>query len=378
MRPTRIWFVLPLLTVVIAVHASDDWPTHYTFGNGVEVGAKGLLQYDFNGFSNDRLPDGTQVFDDAHTWRRKELNLYVRKRGVFEINAGYDFQARAWLDNYLAVESPAGSFRAGQFKTPVGWEDGNTSTGATLFLERALPEQAVYEGRRVGVEWRRDIASTWMLQAAWFARGDLNADADGTTIAGRAVFTPVRRTDAIVHLGLSVSREERDDQTARVRARPEVALTPVRLVDTGTLRGVDHVDRAGFEAGWLRGPLLVQGEYLALRAHRPTTPDFTSHGGYISAAWLLTGEAHGYKDSGFTNPEPAHPRGAVELALRFSTLDLDDGSVTGGREHDWTLGLNWYLGRHFKMQANYIRAFSDRGALQIDPRIFALRAQIAF
>ena len=377
-RKSRIWLVLLLSPIAITARASDDWPTHYAFGNGVDVGLKGLLQYDSNDFGNDRLPGGMHVFDDAHDWRRKEFNLYVNKSGVFEINAGYDFQARAWVDNYLAVETPAGRFRAGQFKTPVGWEDGNTSTGATLFLERALPEQAVHEGRRVGLEWQRGITSKWLLQAVWFARGDLNADADGTTIAGRAVFTPVRSTDAVVHLGVSASREERDDGTARVRMRPEVALTPVRLVDTGTLQGVDHVDRVGVEAGWLRGPLLLQGEYLSLRAHRPAMSDFTSQGGYVTAAWLLTGEAHGYKGSGFANPVPVHAWGAVELALRFSTLDLDSGSVTGGREHDWTLGLNWYLGKHFKLQANYIRAFSDCGDLDIDPRIFALRAQLAF
>lgn len=376
MRRGSIWLLLLFATPM--VHAGDDWPTHYTFGNGVEVGARGLLQYDLNNFGDDRLSGGANLFQDAHTWRRKEFYLYARKHGVFEINAGYDFQARAWLDNYLALETPAGRFRAGQFKTPVGWEDGNTSTGATLFLERALPEQAVHEGRRVGLEWRRNIASKWLLQAAWFARGDLNADADGSTLAGRVVFTPVQSSGAVVHLGASASREQRDDQTARERARPEVALTPVRLVDTGTLHGVDHIDRAGVEAGWMRGPLLVQSEYLTLRAQRSAQPDFTSRGGYVTAAWLLTGESHGYKDSGFTNPEPAHSWGALELALRFSTLDLDDGAIAGGREHDWTLGLNWYLGNHFKLQANYIRAFSDRGDLHVDPRITALRAQIAF
>src|SRR5579875_3528768 len=165
---------------------------------------------------------------------------------------------------------------------------------------------------------------------------------------------------------------------ARARARPEVALTPVRLIDTGTLRGVDHIDRAGLEAGWLAGPLLLQSEYLMLRAQRPAARGFTSHGGYVFAAWLLTGETHGYRDSGFIDPVPVNPCGALELALRFSTLDLDDAGVTGGRERDWTLGLNWYFERHFKLQANYIRAFSNRGNLHLDPRILALRAQLAF
>src|SRR5579875_3500004 len=216
------------------------------------------------------------------------------------------------------------------------------------------------------------------LRAAWLARTDLNADANGSTVAGRAVYTPVRRAGEVVHLGVSASREQRDGFTARVSARPEVALTPVRLIDTGTLRGVDHIDRAGLEAGWLAGPLLLQSEYLMLRAQRPAARGFTSHGGYVFAAWLLTGETHGYRDSGFIDPVPVNPCGALELALRFSTLDLDDAGVTGGRERDWTLGLNWYFERHFKLQANYIRAFSNRGNLHLDPRILALRAQLAF
>ena len=53
-------------------------------------------------------------------------------------------------------------------------------------------------------------------------------------------------------------------------------------------------------------------------------------------------------------------------------------AVRGGREHDWTLGANWYLGSHLKLQANYVRASSERGTLALDPRVFELRAQVAF
>jgi hypothetical protein len=64
--------------------------------------------------------------------------------------------------------------------------------------------------------------------------------------------------------------------------------------------------------------------------------------------------------------------------LRYSTVDLDGGSIQGGREHDWTLGVNWYFGQHLKLQANYIRAFSDRKQLAVDPHIVEFRAQVTF
>jgi phosphate-selective porin OprO and OprP len=368
---------LVALGLATTAHAGD-WPTSFTVGNGVTIGAKGLLQYDLNNFSDDRLPNGTDRFDDAQTWRRQEVNLYATKKGVFTVNAGYDFQANSWVDNYVALETRAGRFRLGQFKTPVGWEDGNIATGDVTFLERTLPEQAVYEGRRVGLEWFYQGIPHWLIQTAFFTRQDLNHDAAGETFAGRVVYNPVAEDGEVVHLGLSASRELRDDRTGRVRARPEVNLTPVRLVDTGTLTGVDRLDRQGVEAAWIHGPLMLQGEYLAMQAIRPQTSDFHSHGYYVTGTWLLTGESRGYKAGAITGAKPAHNWGALELALRYATLDLDDGAVMGGREHDFTVGLNWYINTHFKLQANYIRAYSDRGNLPLDPTIYALRAQLAF
>jgi phosphate-selective porin OprO/OprP len=40
--------------------------------------------------------------------------------------------------------------------------------------------------------------------------------------------------------------------------------------------------------------------------------------------------------------------------------------------------LNWYISRHFKLQANAVRAFSDRGNLRVDPHIYELQAQLDF
>lgn len=378
MRPKTLLALTLLGANPHAIAGTDSWPTHYRFDDGTEAGVKGNFQYDVNRFGHDRLADGSHRFDDARTWRRQVLELHVLKKGVVEINAGYDFQSNTWQDDYVAATTGIGRFRLGQFKTPVGWEDGNTSSGATTFLETSLAEQAVHEGRRVGLEWTYAALPRWFLQLAWFGRHNLNDDADGATAAARVVFQPVLQDREVLHLGLSASREARDDRNGRERARPEVGLTGIRLVDTGNLPGVDHIDRRGLEAAWMKNAWLLQGEYLTFDAHRPTGPSYRSDGYYVSSSWLLTGESRPYRNSAFANPKPAHDWGALELALRYSTLDLDDRDVHGGRQHDWTLGLNWYLSGHLKLQANYIRAFSSRSQLNLDPEIFALRAQLSF
>jgi len=370
MRHTTL---LALTLLGLASHAAAaDWPTHARVGGDFDLGVKGTFQYDLNQFSGD------SGIDDAQTWRRQIVTLYATKKGVFDATAGYDFQSNAWQDAFIGVTAGASHFRLGEFKTPVGLEDGATSSSATTFLETSLPGQALYEGRRLGLEWAYTGLPHWAFQLAYFGRHDLNDAASGNTAAGRAVFAPVNTEGEVIHLGVSASRETRDDRSARVRAKPEAGLSAVRLIDSGNLTGVDRIDRTGLEAAWLHGPWLAQAEYLDLAGHRNAGANYRAQGYYVSGSWLLTGESRSYRNSAFGYPSPSRDWGALELALRYSTLDLNDGVVRGGEQHDWTAGVNWYLNRHFTLQGNYVRARSDRAGVKVDPEILELRAQLTF
>ena len=365
-----------------------DWPTHYTFADGTDFGARVLYQYDVNDFLHDN-----GLLPDAHTNRRKYFGLYLNKKGVYDAIVQYDFQARKWQDVFIRVQSKAllgrdiGAFRAGYSKTPVGFE-GNTSTPANTFIEQALPTQAVYENRRVGVDWAL-YRPAWLAQAGYYHGSDVEGANDGHTLAGRVAWVPRNRPGDVLHFGLSASREAREATTsalgtlqspsAKFGATPEAGLSPLKLVSSGTLKNVTGIDRAGVEGLWIHGPWSLQGEYLrADTSFDDGKPAYRIDGGYAFASWVATGESRPYKDGNVGNVVPSRPWGALEFLLRYSTLDLDHGAILGGREHDWTLGVNWYLGNHLKFQANYVRAFSDRKGLVVNPRIFELRAQMAF
>ena len=69
----------------------------------------------------------------------------------------------------------------------------------------------------------------------------------------------------------------------------------------------------------------------------------------------------------------------MELAFRYSWIDLNDSGITGGELSDVTYGVNWYLNNFTKLQFNYINADLNRapvGSSATD--IFALRAQLNF
>ncbi|MGN6739456.1 OprO/OprP family phosphate-selective porin [Dyella sp.] len=365
---------------------THNWPTHYVFDDGTDLGLALKYQYDVDRFSNDngRLPD-------AQTNRRKEFGFYVTKKGVYDATVVYDFQAKTWLDTYLRVQSKGlfghdvGAFRIGFSKTPVGFE-GNTSTGATTFLEAALPTQAVYASRRIGADWAWERPH-YLVNLGYYSGGDLNGDSDGRMAAARVAWVPRNQAGDVLHLGLAASREWPDGTTdgrgiytpptARLRARPEAGLA-ARLVDTGNLAPVDHIDRSGLETLWIGGPWSLQGEYLRAHVSLHGRPAYAADGYYLFASWVATGESRPYAAGNVGSIKPKGAWGALEFALRYSELNLDDGVVQGGRERDWTLGANWYINRYLKLQANYVHAQSDRRGRVVDPNVVEVRAQIQF
>lgn len=370
----------------------EDWPTHYTFSDGTDLGLTMVYRYDLNDFSNDRLPNGTDAFEDSHTNRRKELGLTLRKKGVYDAIIDYEYEGKTWLDTNVRFYSQAffgqdyGAFRFGYSKTPVSFE-GNTATKADSFLELALPSQAIFESRRTGIDWMFERPQ-YIVNLGYYWGADLLGDNDGTTYGGRIAWTPHKKEGDVIHLGVAASREDRDATTdgtgtyhpasVSISTPPEAGLTPVRLVSTGTLTA-DHADRAGLEALWIAGPWSLQGEAIREDVSRTgTNPDFSARGFYAFGSWVVTGESRPYSGGNVGNIKPKGEWGAFELLLRYSEIDLNDSPVQGGKEHDFTIGANWYLTSHFKVQANYIRAYSDKGNLSLDPTIVELRAQIYF
>jgi phosphate-selective porin OprO/OprP len=363
----------------------SNWPTHYVFADGTDFGLAVKYQYDLDRFDNDK---GT--YEDSQTNRRKEFGFFIRKKGVYDATANFDFQAKTWLDVFFRLQTKAvlgedaGALRVGFMKTPVGFE-GNTSTGSTSFMESSLPMQAVYANRRIGLDWAL-TRKAYLVQLGYYKGGNLQGDLDGRMVAARAAWTPFNTPGDVLHIGASVSRENPEGTwdgrghynppSARLRALPEAGLTTQRLIDSGTLAPASYIDRRGVEQLWIHGPWSVQSEYLDAKVKLVDKPAYDAHGWYTFGSWVVTGESRGYSGGNVADVAPKGPWGAVEVLVRYSTLDLDDGPTRGGNEHDWTLGANWYLTKYLKLQGNYVRAFSDRKDLRIDPHIFEVRMQI--
>ena len=395
----RTSLALALLALPSLVSAQDKaaaapvkaWAPKHAFANGTELSATGNFAYDLNDFSGDGYGASTAL-DDDHDWRRREFGFSLKRKGVYDFGASFDFEAGTWMDVAFRLETKtlfghdAGKVRVGQMKLPLGFE-GNTASRSGSFMENSLPSQAFYQGRRIGVDWAFE-RPRYLLNAGYYG-GDLEGNNPGNTLAARAAWTPVKAAGHLLHLGLATTEERPDREinglgaevlpSVRWRAKPEASLTTARLVDSGTLTQVDHIRRTGLEALYIQGPFSLQGEYLRQRTSRDAgLPGYSADGYYVFGSWLATGESRPYSNGNVGNPKPQAAYGALELVARYSRIDLDSDGIDGGRQHNWTFGANWYLTQNFKFQANYVKVDAERGMASADPHLFELRAQLHF
>jgi len=300
-----------------------------------------------------------------------------------------------------------GHVKLGHFKEPFSLEE-LTSSRFLTFMERALPN-AFAPARNFGImayDYTPD--ESWTYAIGWFrtgsdAWGDDVGDDGEQSVTARVTYNPLYADEGryVVHLGAAYSYRNADEGAFRWRQRPEVRMRAAgegavpNFVDTGLIPSIEaHL--IGLEAAVVYGPFSVQSEYIIAPTNQIGTgadPVFT--GFYVYASYFLTGESRSYdrKHGYFTRIHPnqnflvvsgdgctiCEGWGAWELALRWSYLDLNDELVRGGRLHDLTFGINWYLNPYTRIMFNYIHAFLDDPVFDdSDADIVAMRAQIDF
>jgi len=160
--------LLAFATPAFAATSASAWPPKLGFADGTEATFTGNFAWDVNRFAAD-----ADAFDDDQDWRRKEFGIAIKRKGLYDVTASYDFQSDTWMDVALRVESKGltghdfGRWRVGQMKLPLGFE-GNTATRNGAFMENALPTQAFYQGRRIGVDWALE-RPRWLFNAGAYA-----------------------------------------------------------------------------------------------------------------------------------------------------------------------------------------------------------------
>ena len=311
---------------------------------------------------------------------------------VFYANAiEFAGSATTFKNNYVGLKGlPGGlSFQAGYFKEPVGLEE-LTSANYITFVERSLANNAFAPSFDNGMM----VFASHLEDRLHWAVGDFADNGSGGpapvrfqhNFTGRVCGLPFRskvaERESLVHLGASFQDRSPESEDDRIQVRPSVPFVP-RTQDTG-LFSVDSERILGLEAAAVHGPFSVQGEWY--RGDYDDHPDAPGpspayEGWYAMASWFVTGETRPYRGGAFGRVKPKSAfdgkggTGAVELAVRYSALDLDDDGLDGGTGHDTTLGVNWHLNTNARVMVNYV-LYTRHGVGDVNSLVF--RVQVDF
>ena len=377
--------------------AADEWTITWSWKDGIRFQTEngrvkgrlgGRLHWDASWLALDgSLEDAGFDDSDGTEFRRARVMVDLDVDGLF-VKAEYDFAGQDvdFNDVWVGLRDAVGSadLKVGHMKEPFHL-DYLTSANYITFLERSLLESLTL-GRNTGVMLSGNALGD---AAAWAIGGFKQADDAGTNamdgnyaVTGRVAGTPLYRDEGETLLHLGAAYSVRDLSSAQFRQRPEIHLAPF-LLDTGALPTED-VSYGNLELAGVLGAFHFQAEYAMADASGASgAEDFEGAGWYGQVGWFLTGETRPYRRGSGTFDRVV-PRqsygddghGAVELALRYSTVDLTDGGVVGGEQDNVTLGVNWYVTPNLRLSANYVTGSVDLGAGLDDEDVSALLTRV--
>jgi len=288
----------------------------------------------------------------------------------------------------FSVDIPVGKamiVRVGKQKEPVNMDRSMTMVQIAS-QERYAAADAMFPTRNVGVTLYGTAANERVAWAAglfndWLVEGESLGDSATQTV-GRITWLPLLSQDEsqLVHLGLGI-RYTDAKQGLAYGSRPETGNMP-RFVDTDEF-DAESSTLYNWELGFRRGRLWLMAEYSDNHIDAPDVgnPNFTGY--HLSGTWSLTGEMRGYKNNrGVFSGLPVAQsviqggKGATELALRYSSIDLTDGLITGGEMDIATLQFNWWLTTSLAVSLNYRRSWTDRFDLEGEMDAFVARVML--
>ncbi|MFT5320692.1 MAG: phosphate-selective porin OprO/OprP [Pseudohongiellaceae bacterium] len=325
----------------------------------VEIG--GRLHLEYAQHENDSRMGALPV--NGSTTRRARLEMDGLLYGKWGWAAEFDFAENKTKlkDVKMGYEGEKVSTYWGHQKQPYSLSL-EMSSNDIPFLERSVDNAMVAEltDRAIGVRVETSGDN-------WFFAGGLFGDEIGTGVQGdegwatmgRFVYAPIINDDMVVHLGIRGALRSMSDPM-EFRVRDETTdWSNFSIVDTGTLNGADEVTMYGPEFAFAMGPLTLMGEYSTMEVSRVGVPDAEFDAWHIGGAISLTGDnrAPFYRMSAgeFKGVRPGKPFdpasgqwGGFELVARYASIDLNDGSLTGGNEDVVNAGVNWYLNRNIR------------------------------
>lgn len=380
-----------------------------------EIKIRGLVQADVRTY----LDNSAVSNSDSVLFRRirptfeGSLGKLVGFRLTPEFAGNGTGEASSIVDAYVDLKfDPAYTLRAGKVKGPVALER-LQSGGALTFIERGFPTELA-PNRDLGIQLQGDLFEGTTSYTIGYYNGTADGrdvsvtDADNRKEVGaRLFFEPFKNEPGLLQgLGFGVGssfgsklqgsnnaanannflpRYRTPGQNTFFQYRTSAATASASAAGTtGVYADGDHV-RISPQLYYYRNSFGLLAEHISSEQELAISNTAAGPGAVtdsreklkndayqVVASYVLTGE-----DASFRGvAKPANPFtagapgwGALELAVRFGELDIDDAAFpifanatsAASRAESYAVGLNWYLTSNVKAALNYTNTSFEGG-----------------
>ncbi|HRI80638.1 MAG TPA: porin [Cyclobacteriaceae bacterium] len=189
-----------------------------------------------------------------------------------------------------------------------------------------------------------------------------------------------KEKNRVLHIAGNFRYGKPIDGKITLKSRPESNPAP-QIINTGEF-SAEHSNHFGAEMYYSTGRLLLGSEVMVHQFNAGAAEDHSFFGGDIVATYIFTKTKRTYTTTGnifefvpVTKSVFKGGWGEWEAVLRFSTLDLDDGSIHGGKFWRFTPMVNWYMTKAIRTEFIYGYGVLDRYNLKGSVQIFQCRIQ---
>ena len=185
----------------------------------------------------------------------------------------------------------------------------------------------------------------------------------------------------VLHIAANLRYGKPLDGKIALKSRPESNPAP-QIINTGTFTA-DHSVHYGGEIYYSTGRMLFGSEIMTHSFNATGSEDHHFVGGDVFATYIFTKTRRPYNTMGsifgfvpVEKPVFKGGWGEWEAVLRFSALDLDDGSIHGGKFWRITPMVNWYMTKILRTEFIYGYGVLDRYNLKGTLQVFQFRLQL--
>lgn len=390
LRQHRIWqnkgklmkkVLLPILLASISLFAQDlDYKYEFNGRFEYDVGQFEMTNETYNESSLRRAKlTHKGSFYDKSLFYETEIDL--AKYGNDSTSDEIDYK-----DNYIGYKTKSNEsgfsyrIKAGNIKVPFSL-DFYAGSKYSSFMESPLTD-TLTQGRKLGVETLFSKESNKQRVNLFLGafQNSINEEKDNEAqknrYATRITYDYKFSKKHLLHFGGSYLYSDIDGDNVKYNQEAESNLVREKYVST-KVKNVNTTQNRSLEALYVNNSFNFQGEYMQTNVDS-LSAEYTFNAYYAQVGYFLFGSSKQYKTSTSKFSSKNISNNEVELAFRYSFIDLNDKDELGGTQKDYNFALNWHLNKNLKLMSNYIIAYPSSDKYNGSFNVFQARAVLSF